>query len=91
MWNRLLRKGNPNDQRPMTNAPLRRPRGQWSVVSGSWLSLVIGHLLVPALAWAHGDDDVTALSVLGPLILVAVLAAGLGIGRPLVRWLARRE
>ncbi len=53
--------------------------------------MVIGHLLVPALAWAHGDDDVTALSLLGPLILVAVLAAGLGIGRPLVRWLARRE
>jgi hypothetical protein len=53
--------------------------------------LVIGHLLlVPGLAWAHGDDNVTAASFLGPLILVAVLAAGLSIGRPLVRWLARR-
>lgn len=53
--------------------------------------MVIGHFLFPGLAWAHGDDEVTAVSLLGPLILVAVLAAGLGIGRPLVRWLARRE
>jgi len=60
------------------------------VVGGRWSSLVIGFLLLPALAWAHGDDDVTALSFLGPLILVAVLAGGLSIGRPLVRWLARR-
>ena len=85
MWNRLRRRAILNDQSRhggMTNA--RR------VLIGIW-SLVIGHLLVPALAWAHGDDDVTALSLLGPLILVAVLAAGLGIGRPLVRWLARRE
>jgi len=85
MWNRLRRRAILNDQSRhggMTNG--------WRVSIGIW-SLVIGHLLVPALAWAHGDDDVTALSLLGPLILVAVLAAGLGIGRPLVRWLARRE
>ncbi len=85
MWNKLLPDGNPNDQCPhggMANA--RR------VLIGIW-SLVIGHFLFNGLAWAHGDDDVTAVSFLGPLVLVAVLAAGLGIGRPLVRWLARRE
>jgi hypothetical protein len=59
------------------------------VLIGIW-SLVIGHFLFPGSAWAHGDDDVTAASFLGPLILVAVLAAGLGLGRPLARWLARR-
>jgi hypothetical protein len=48
-------------------------------------------MLAPGLAWAHGDDDVTVVSFLGPLILVAVLAAGLSIGRPLIRWLAGRK
>jgi hypothetical protein len=58
-------------------------------VIGIW-SFVIGHSLIPDVAWAHGDDDVTAVSFLGPLLLVAVLAIGLSLGRPLVRWLARR-
>jgi hypothetical protein len=61
-----------------------------SRVIGIW-SLIIGHLFIPGSAWAHGDDDVTAVSFLGPLVLVAVLAAGLSIGRPVIRWLARRE
>jgi len=93
MWNSLFRRRNPNDESRhggITNAPPHRPRRQWSVVSGPWLSLILGHFLIPGLAWAHGDDNVTAVSFLGPLIFVAVLAAGLTIGRPLVRWLARQ-
>jgi len=56
---------------------------------GIW-SLVISHFLLPVLAWAHGDDNLTAGSFLGPLLLVAVLAVGLSMGRPVIRWLARR-
>lgn len=81
MQNTLLRRRSPNDQFPMTN--------WWHRSIGIW-SLVTYHSFVPALAWAHGDDDLTALSFLGPLILVAVLAFGLSVGRPLVRWFARR-
>jgi hypothetical protein len=60
------------------------------VAQADW-GFVICHFLFPSLAWAHGDDDVTAVSFLGPLVLVAVVAAGVSIGRPLIRWLAGRE
>ena len=70
------------------DSEIRIPHSAFRI--GIW-SLVIGHLFISGPAWAHGDDDVTAVSFLGPLVLVAVLAAGLSIGRPVIRWLARRE
>lgn len=81
MWNRLLQSRNRNDHSPMTNA--RR------ILNGIW-SLVISQLWLPAMAWAHGDDNLTAGSFLGPLLFVAVLAVGLRMGRPVIRWLVRR-
>jgi hypothetical protein len=81
MWSSLRPRPISNDQFPMSNVS--------PGLIGIW-SLVIGHWLVPDVAWAHGDDNVTAVSFLGPLILVAVVAAGVAVGRPLVRWLARQ-
>jgi len=87
----LMRKPNEESRHGgITNAPPRRPRGQWSVVTGPCLPLVIGHFLIPGLAWAHGDNNLTAGSFLGPLLFVAVLAVALSMGRPVIRWLARR-
>jgi len=84
MWNSLRLEPNPNRQ--------SRHGGRTNVsrgLIGIW-SCVIGHWLSPNVVWAHGDDDVTEVTFLGPLILVAVLAVGMSVGRPLVRWLARR-
>ena len=78
----------------MTNAR-RFLLGIWSLLRSvggpkSASGGVIGYLLLPALAWAHGDENLTAGSFLGPLLFVAVLAVGLSIGRPVIRWLGRR-
>lgn len=42
-------------------------------------------LLFPALAWAHGDDDVTLAGFFGPLLGAVVLASVVGIGRAVIR------
>jgi hypothetical protein len=42
-------------------------------------------LLWPGSAWAHGDDEVTALSFVGPMLGVVVLLATVGAGRAVIR------
>ena len=56
------------------------------------LSLSVGKiiLLLPALAYAHGDDNVTAASFIGPLIGFIVFVVVVGLGRVLLRMTIRR-
>ena len=56
------------------------------------LSLSIGKifLFLPALAYAHGDDDVTAASFIGPMVAVIVFMLVVGLGRMLLRMVIKR-
>jgi len=47
-------------------------------------------LFLPALAYAHGDDNVTLASFIGPLVGFFVLVTAVGLGRILLRMLIRR-
>lgn len=56
------------------------------------LSLSVGKIVpfLPALAYAHGSDDVTVASFIGPTVAVIVFVAAVGLGRTLLRMLIRR-
>ena len=47
-------------------------------------------LFLPALAYAHGDDNVTTASFIGPTVAVIVFVAVVGLGKTLLRMLIRR-
>jgi len=45
---------------------------------------------LPALAYAHGDDDVTAASFIGPLVGFFVLVTAVGLGKALLRAIVKK-
>jgi hypothetical protein len=54
------------------------------------LSLKKIMLFLPALAYAHGDDNVTVASFIGPTVAVIVFVAVVALGKTLLRMLIRR-
>ena len=55
-------------------------------------SLNVGELVLvlPALAYAHGDDDITAASFIGPMVGLIVFAAVVGLGKAFLRAMSKR-
>ena len=53
-------------------------------------SLVKLVLFSPALAYAHGDDNVTAASFIGPMVGLIVFAAVVGLGKAFLRAMSKR-
>ena len=47
-------------------------------------AIAIGFFL-PSLAHAHGDDDVTVVSFIGPLIALLVFALVVSVGKMMIR------
>ena len=47
-------------------------------------------LFWPGLAHAHGDDNVTAVSFIGPLVAFFVFVIVVGLGRVILRMMVRR-
>lgn len=47
-------------------------------------------LFWPAPAYAHGDDDVTAASFMGPVVAVLVFVTAVGLGKALIRLTTQR-
>ena len=45
---------------------------------------------LPALAHAHGDDDITAASFIGPMVGFIVFVAVVGLGKALLRMILKR-
>ena len=42
-------------------------------------------MLMPTLAFAHGDDEVTAATFIGPMLAFVMVVSVVGIGRALIR------
>ncbi len=55
-----------------------------------WLSMMVLGLFLPALAYAHGDDEVTAASFIGPLVVFFVFVTVVGLGKAILRMIIRR-
>ena len=55
------------------------------------LSLSVGKIifLLPALAYAHGDDNVTAASFLGPVVAIIVFAVLVSLGKAFLRMIVK--
>jgi hypothetical protein len=53
-----------------------------------WLSA--GIFLSSSLVYAHGDDNVTATSFIGPLVAFVVFAAVVGLGKALLRAIVKK-
>lgn len=47
-------------------------------------------LIQPALAYAHGDDNVTVASFIGPTVALIVFVAVVGLGMALLRVIINR-
>jgi hypothetical protein len=63
-------------------------------LEGLWTRLV-GTMLVavfffPSLALAHGDDDVTAATFVGPMLAFVTIVTVVGLGRLLLRAVVKR-
>lgn len=51
-----------------------------------WSAASLGMLmLMPTLASAHGDDDVTAATFIGPMLAFVTVVSVVGISRALIR------
>ena len=46
---------------------------------------------IPSLAYAHGDDNVTAASFIGPVVALLVFATVVGLGKIVLRRIVRRS
>lgn len=60
----------------------------WKSVSLTWVGL--GTFWLSALAYAHGDDDVTAASFIGPLVSLLVFVTVVGLGKALLRAIVKK-
>jgi hypothetical protein len=61
--------------------------GLWPRLIGTVLMAV---LLFPRLALSHGDDDVTAATFVGPMLAFVTVVTVVGLGRLLLRTLAKK-
>jgi len=59
---------------------------QWHLLA----AVGAGMLLFPGLAFAHGDDDVTAATFVGPMLAVVTVVTVVGLGRLLLRAMVKR-
>ncbi len=59
---------------------------QWDLLG----AVGAGMLLFPGLAFAHGDDDVTAATFIGPMLAFVTVVTVVGLGRLLLRALVKR-
>ena len=51
-----------------------------------WGAASLGMLtLMPTLAFAHGDDEVTTATFIGPMLAFVMVVSVVGIGRALIR------
>lgn len=51
-----------------------------------WSAASLGMLMLMAtLASAHGDDEVTATTIIGPMLAFVMVVSVVGIGRALIR------
>ena len=50
-----------------------------------WHSVGVTVLFLPSLAYAHGDDSVTAASFIGPMVGLIVLVAVVWLGKAVLR------
>lgn len=53
------------------------------------LSEVIPFL--PSLAYAHGDDNVTAASLIGPAVAIIVFVTVVGLGKAFLRMIVKKR
>lgn len=53
------------------------------------LSIQIILLFSPSLAYAHGNDDVTVASFIGPTVAIIVFVTVVGLGRALLRMIIK--
>ena len=61
--------------------------GLWPRLVGTVLVAV---LFFPGLAVAHGDDDVTAATFVGPMLAFVTVVTVVGLGRLLLRALVKK-
>lgn len=55
-----------------------------------WARIIPAVLLSPGLALAHGDDDVTAATFIGPIVALLVIVTVVGLGKIFLRIMVRR-
>lgn len=48
-------------------------------------------LFLPSLALAHGDDNVTAATFIGPMLALAVIVVVVSLGKALLRAIVKRS
>lgn len=69
-------------------SPIRKQlEGLWSRLVGTVLAAVV---FFPSLALAHGDDEVTAATFVGPMLAFVTVVTVVGLGRLLLRALVKR-
>jgi len=63
----------------------------WSTTwYASFILASIGILLWSTLAYAHGDDDVTAATFIGPMVAFIIFVVVVGLGKAFLRMIIRR-